>query len=132
MDKISAFFSDLAPAPQKGEPMPEGMIHALLRIEQSAKTCSVYLMPAICLLLLLLLLFRLLLTLLVPHPRGMSLILTRLPQAQDFLDCFERNLDLSDTVTEIKTVSPPPPPPSTPHDACRCWTSTWQLEQAQR
>jgi len=64
VDKISAFFSDLAPAPQKGEPMPEGMIHALLRIEQSAKTCS----------------------------------------AQDFLDCFERNLDLSDTVTEIKTV----------------------------
>uniref|UniRef100_A0A7S0HGV4 Uncharacterized protein n=1 Tax=Hanusia phi TaxID=3032 RepID=A0A7S0HGV4_9CRYP len=64
VEKISRFFSDLAPAPQKGEPMPEGMIHALLRIEQSAKTCSL----------------------------------------QDFLDCFERNLDLSDTVNEIKTV----------------------------
>mmetsp|Transcript_38302 Transcript_38302/g.27777 ORF Transcript_38302/g.27777 Transcript_38302/m.27777 type:complete len:202 (-) Transcript_38302:41-646(-) len=41
VEKIAKFFVDLAPEPQKGQPMPPGMINALLRIEPSATTCQV-------------------------------------------------------------------------------------------
>eukprot|EP00286_Rhodomonas_abbreviata_P028657 CAMPEP_0181304712 /NCGR_PEP_ID=MMETSP1101-20121128/9307_1 /TAXON_ID=46948 /ORGANISM="Rhodomonas abbreviata, Strain Caron Lab Isolate" /LENGTH=193 /DNA_ID=CAMNT_0023410509 /DNA_START=80 /DNA_END=658 /DNA_ORIENTATION=+ len=40
VEKIAAFFVDLAPAPQKGQPMPAGMINALLRIDPAATTCQ--------------------------------------------------------------------------------------------
>jgi hypothetical protein len=63
-DKIEAFFVDLAPEPQKGKPMPEGMINALLRIDNGVTECKL----------------------------------------EDFLSCFERNLDLEDTVDKIKPV----------------------------
>mmetsp|Transcript_30372 Transcript_30372/g.47580 ORF Transcript_30372/g.47580 Transcript_30372/m.47580 type:complete len:201 (+) Transcript_30372:110-712(+) len=64
VSKIEKFFSDLAPEPQRGQPMPEGMINALLRISPDEKKC----------------------------------------QMEDFLGCFERNLDLSDTVEIIQPV----------------------------
>jgi hypothetical protein len=46
------------------KPMPEGMINALLRIDNDATTCLL----------------------------------------EDFLSCFERNLDLEDTVDKIQPV----------------------------
>ena len=38
--KIEALFSDMAPEPQKGKPMPPGMINALLRVPKEATTCT--------------------------------------------------------------------------------------------
>lgn len=63
-DKIEAFFADLAPEPQRGKPMPEGMINALLRIENTETVAPL----------------------------------------EAFLDCFERNLDLDDSVAKIQPV----------------------------
>lgn len=40
MAKIEALFSDMAPEPQKGKPMPPGMINALLRVPKEATTCT--------------------------------------------------------------------------------------------
>jgi hypothetical protein len=40
VSKISALFSDLTPEPQKGQPIPPGMINALLRIDAKATVCS--------------------------------------------------------------------------------------------
>jgi hypothetical protein len=34
-NRIEQFFADLAPEPQRGKAMPEGMINALLRIDSS-------------------------------------------------------------------------------------------------
>ena len=62
--KIEKFFADLAPEPQKGKPMPEGMINALLRIDAGVTRC----------------------------------------EQEDFLGCFERNLDISDTAAAIQAV----------------------------
>mmetsp|Transcript_23260 Transcript_23260/g.36373 ORF Transcript_23260/g.36373 Transcript_23260/m.36373 type:complete len:102 (+) Transcript_23260:924-1229(+) len=41
LPKIEALFVDMAPEPQKGKPMPPGMINALLRVPKDAATCSV-------------------------------------------------------------------------------------------
>jgi len=41
IDKVGALFSDMAPEPAKGKPLPPGMIHALLRIPKEATTCRV-------------------------------------------------------------------------------------------
>jgi len=38
--KIEALFTDMAPEPQKGKPMPPGMINALLRVNKDATTCT--------------------------------------------------------------------------------------------
>ena len=62
--KIEALFSDMAPEPQKGKPMPPGMINALLRVPKEATTCT----------------------------------------PEDFIECFQRNLDASDTAEKIGTV----------------------------
>jgi hypothetical protein len=59
--KIEALFTDMAPEPQKGKPMPPGMINALLRVPKEATTCTV----------------------------------------DDFVECFQRNLDASDTSEKI-------------------------------
>jgi hypothetical protein len=61
---IEALFSDMAPEPQKGKPMPPGMINHLVRVPKEATTCSV----------------------------------------DDFIDCFQRNIDASDTAEKIGTV----------------------------
>jgi len=39
--KIESLFTDMAPEPQKGKPMPPGMINALLRVPKEATTCTV-------------------------------------------------------------------------------------------
>jgi len=62
--KIEALFADMAPEPQKGKPMPPGMINALLRVPKDAAKCTV----------------------------------------DDFVDCFQRNLDATDTAEKIGTV----------------------------
>jgi len=36
---IENFLADLAPSPQKGKAMPEGMINALLRIDTGSSKC---------------------------------------------------------------------------------------------
>lgn len=41
VQRIAAFFLDLAPEAQRVQGMPAGMINALLRIDPSAKTCAV-------------------------------------------------------------------------------------------
>jgi hypothetical protein len=41
LSKIEALFADMAPEPQKGKPMPPGMINALLRVPKEATKCSV-------------------------------------------------------------------------------------------
>ena len=41
LDKIEALFTDMAPEPQKGKPMPPGMINALVRVPKEATTCTV-------------------------------------------------------------------------------------------
>merc|ERR1712205_83818 len=64
LSKIEALFADMAPEPQKGKPMPPGMINALLRVFKEVIKCSV----------------------------------------QDFVECFQRNLDASDTAEKIGTV----------------------------
>eukprot|EP00293_Proteomonas_sulcata_P000964 CAMPEP_0184329132 /NCGR_PEP_ID=MMETSP1049-20130417/143986_1 /TAXON_ID=77928 /ORGANISM="Proteomonas sulcata, Strain CCMP704" /LENGTH=151 /DNA_ID=CAMNT_0026651477 /DNA_START=440 /DNA_END=895 /DNA_ORIENTATION=- len=61
LPKIEALFVDMAPEPQKGKPMPPGMINALLRVPKDAATCS----------------------------------------AEDFIECFRRNLDASDTAEKL-------------------------------
>lgn len=38
--KIEGLFTDMAPEPQKGKPMPPGMINALLRVPKEATTCG--------------------------------------------------------------------------------------------
>jgi hypothetical protein len=38
--KIEGLFTDMAPEPQKGKPMPPGMINALLRVPKEADTCG--------------------------------------------------------------------------------------------
>ena len=40
VDKVAALFSQLAPEPAKGKPLPPGMIHMLLRVPKDAKACS--------------------------------------------------------------------------------------------
>lgn len=62
--KIEALFTDMAPEPQKGKPMPPGMINALLRVPKEATSCT----------------------------------------ADDFIECFQRNLDASDTAEKIGSV----------------------------
>mmetsp|Transcript_7518 Transcript_7518/g.22842 ORF Transcript_7518/g.22842 Transcript_7518/m.22842 type:complete len:200 (+) Transcript_7518:21-620(+) len=41
VSKIAGLFSDLTPETQKGQPLPPGLINALLRIDPKATTCSV-------------------------------------------------------------------------------------------
>eukprot|EP00277_Geminigera_cryophila_P036712 CAMPEP_0173116028 /NCGR_PEP_ID=MMETSP1102-20130122/48982_1 /TAXON_ID=49646 /ORGANISM="Geminigera sp., Strain Caron Lab Isolate" /LENGTH=202 /DNA_ID=CAMNT_0014019437 /DNA_START=9 /DNA_END=617 /DNA_ORIENTATION=- len=38
--KIEGLFTDMAPEPQKGKPMPPGMINALLRVPKEATICT--------------------------------------------------------------------------------------------
>ena len=82
ISKIEALFVDMAPEPQKGKPMPPGRISRLV----------------------LGLLFSNLFI------SGMIHALLRVGQAdttcsvKDFLDCFRRNLDATDTVEKLKPV----------------------------
>mmetsp|Transcript_12643 Transcript_12643/g.20070 ORF Transcript_12643/g.20070 Transcript_12643/m.20070 type:complete len:153 (+) Transcript_12643:3-461(+) len=61
---IENFLADLAPSPQKGKAMPEGMINALLRIDTGSSKCPL----------------------------------------EDFMGCFERNLDITDTAALIEPI----------------------------
>ena len=90
--------------------MPEGMINALLRISPEEKKCQVGVFTYGS----------------TPKARAINLpgqqplsssqlVDLRCVRAQidDFLSCFERNLDLSDTVEIIQPVTRPQPPTCT-------------------
>jgi hypothetical protein len=83
--KIEALFVDMAPEPQKGKPMPPGTnLHLLSSPDRYLKPAK----PAI--------------------PTGMIHALLRVAKTdevcsvEDFLECFRRNLDASDTVEKLK------------------------------